>query len=77
MDLSSEADEQSAIDDLQNVEWMGRAIPFKAEPAADPRTHSVWLPVSRSPAADSCGRGCLACLSQLPALSVEEAEVGS
>ena len=26
VDLSSEADEQSAIDDLQNVEWMGRAI---------------------------------------------------
>ena len=32
-DLSSEADEQSAIDDLQNVEWMGRAISVrKAEP---------------------------------------------
>ena len=28
VDLSSEADEQSAIDDLQNVEWMGRAILF-------------------------------------------------
>ena len=33
VDLSSEADEQSAIDDLQNVEWMGRAISVrKAEP---------------------------------------------
>ena len=32
----SEADEQSAIDDLQNVEWMGRAISVrKAEPAAE------------------------------------------
>ena len=32
LDLS-EADEQSAIDDLQNVEWMGRAISVrKAEP---------------------------------------------
>ena len=33
VDLSNEADEQSAIDDLQNVEWMGRAISVrKAEP---------------------------------------------
>ena len=33
VELSNEADEQSAIDDLQNVEWMGRAIAVrKAEP---------------------------------------------
>ena len=33
VDLSNEAEEQSAIDDLQNVEWMGRAISVrKAEP---------------------------------------------
>ena len=33
VDLASEADETSAIDDLQNVEWMGRGITVrKAEP---------------------------------------------
>ena len=26
VDLTNEADETSAIDDLQNVEWMGRGI---------------------------------------------------
>ena len=31
VDLSSEADEQSAIDDLQNVEWMGRAISVRKD----------------------------------------------
>ena len=31
--MASEADEQKAIDDLQNVEWMGRMIRVnKAEP---------------------------------------------
>jgi len=33
VEMSSEADEQKAIDDLQNVEWMGRMIRVnKAEP---------------------------------------------
>jgi RNA recognition motif-containing protein len=33
VEMSSEADETKAIDDLQNVEWMGRAIRVnKAEP---------------------------------------------
>ena len=33
VDLANEADETSAIDDLQNVEWMGRGITVrKAEP---------------------------------------------
>jgi RNA recognition motif-containing protein len=33
VEMSSEADEAKAIDDLQNVEWMGRAIRVnKAEP---------------------------------------------
>ena len=33
VDMASEADEQKAIDDLQDVEWMGRNIRVnKAEP---------------------------------------------
>ena len=33
VEMASEADEQKAIDDLQNVEWMGRMIRVnKAEP---------------------------------------------
>ncbi|MCY4360148.1 RNA recognition motif domain-containing protein [Candidatus Synechococcus spongiarum] len=35
VDMVNEGDEQSAIDDLQDVEWMGRAIRVrKAEPRA-------------------------------------------
>ena len=38
IEMVNEADEQKAIDDLQNVEWMGRQIRVnKAEPRKDSR----------------------------------------
>ncbi len=38
VEMTNEADEQKAIDDLQNVEWMGRQIRVnKAEPRRDSR----------------------------------------
>ena len=38
IEMTNEADEQKAIDDLQNVEWMGRQIRVnKAEPRKDTR----------------------------------------
>jgi len=38
IEMTNEADEQKAIDDLQNVEWMGRQIRVnKAEPRKDSR----------------------------------------
>ena len=38
IDMTNEADEQKAIDDLQNVEWMGRQIRVnKSEPRRDSR----------------------------------------
>ncbi len=38
IEMTNEADEQKAIDDLQNVEWMGRQIRVnKAEPKKDSR----------------------------------------
>ena len=38
IDMTNEDDEQKAIDDLQNVEWMGRQIRVnKAEPRKDSR----------------------------------------
>jgi len=38
VEMVNEADEQKAIDDLQNVEWMGRPIRVnKAEPRKDSR----------------------------------------
>ena len=38
VDMTNEEDEQKAIDDLQNVEWMGRSIRVnKAEPRRDSR----------------------------------------
>jgi len=37
VEMASESDEQKAIDDLQNVEWMGRMIRVnKAEPRPAP-----------------------------------------
>ncbi len=37
IEMAQEADEQKAIDDLQNVEWMGRMIRVnKAEPRPAP-----------------------------------------
>ena len=37
VEMAQEADEQKAIDDLQNVEWMGRMIRVnKAEPRPAP-----------------------------------------
>ena len=38
VDMTNEEDEKKAIDDLQNVEWMGRLIRVnKAEPRRDSR----------------------------------------
>ena len=38
VEMTNEGDEQKAIDDLQNVEWMGREIRVnKAEPRRDSR----------------------------------------
>ncbi len=38
VEMTNEADEQKAIDDLQNVEWMGRQIRVnKAEPRGEGR----------------------------------------
>ena len=38
VEMTNEGDEQKAIDDLQNVEWMGRQIRVnKAEPRRDSR----------------------------------------
>ena len=38
VEMTNEADEQKAIDDLQNVEWMGRQIRVnKSEPRKDSR----------------------------------------
>ena len=38
IEMTNEADEKKAIDDLQNVEWMGRQIRVnKAEPRKDSR----------------------------------------
>ena len=38
VEMTNEADEQKAIDDLQNVEWMGRQIRVnKAEPRREGR----------------------------------------
>ena len=38
IEITNESDEQKAIDDLQNVEWMGRQIRVnKAEPRRDSR----------------------------------------
>ena len=38
VEMKDEVDEQKAIDDLQNVEWMGRQIRVnKAEPRRDSR----------------------------------------
>ena len=38
VDMTNEEDEKKAIDDLQNVEWMGRSIRVnKAEPRRDSR----------------------------------------
>ena len=38
IEMTNESDEQKAIDDLQNVEWMGRQIRVnKAEPRKDTR----------------------------------------
>ena len=38
VEMNNEADEQKAIDDLQDVEWMGRNIRVnKAEPRRDSR----------------------------------------
>ena len=39
VEMTNEEDEQKAIDDLQNVEWMGRQIRVnKAEPRRDSRS---------------------------------------
>ena len=39
VDMTNEEDEKKAIDDLQNVEWMGRSIRVnKAEPRRDSRS---------------------------------------
>ena len=38
VEMTNEEDEKKAIDDLQNVEWMGRSIRvIKAEPRRDSR----------------------------------------